>query len=276
MSRFVDLHTHSNRSDGTVSPAEVVRRARRQGIETLVLTDHDTVSGFEEARGEALRLGQRFACGVEINTREGDNVHILGYGVDPSSGRLRESLEEFCGRRLRRAEGIIGRLGELGVDLRLEEVVGLSREAIGRPHVADALRRKGVVRSRAEAFRRYLGRGAAAYVEPMGPTVEEAIALIREVGGFAVLAHPGLLGRDFPLGPWVDAGLEGIEAYYVTHTRPQVQRYLETAKRYGLMPTGGSDFHGPRTGHQDNLGVRLPEDVFSRIEPRLRVLGGSS
>ncbi|MFC1679774.1 PHP domain-containing protein [Elusimicrobiota bacterium] len=274
--RNVDLHTHSACSDGTVSPAELVRIAHRAGLEALILTDHNTVAGVPEARREAESLGQRFAGGIEINTREGDCTHILGYGIDPTGAGLQDLLAGLRRHRRERVERIVELLQRLGVQLDLEDIRTQSDETVGRPHVADALLRKGVVRTRSEAFRRFLRRGGPAHVGSVGPTVPEAIAAIRDAGGWASLAHPGLLSRKCDLGPWVDAGLEGIEVYYPSHTRSQMRRFLETAERYRLLATGGSDFHGPRTDNEKIGGIRMPPEAFDRIEGRLGLIGGGA
>lgn len=272
MARHADLHCHSRRSDGTLEPAEVVRRAKKAGVGLLVLTDHDSVSGFAEARDEAARQGISFACGIEINTGEADGIHVLGYGIDPDSAVLAERLDVFRARRQSRVGRIVERLNALGIGLTIAEVRGESTETLGRPHVADALRRKGVVKDRGEAFKRFLSHDADAYVPPMGPTVAEAVAAIKAAGGWTSLAHPGTVKKDVDLGPWVEQGLDGIEACYRAHTGPQTQRFLEAAKRYGLLVTGGSDFHGPNTGRETLGGVELPDDQYSRIHDRLRIV----
>lgn len=270
--RLADLHCHSRRSDGTLEPAEVVRRAKKAGVELLVLTDHDTVSGVPEAREEAARQGIAFAAGIEINTGEADGIHVLGYGFDPESPALAERLELFRARRQSRVGLIVERLNALGVELTMEEVRGESKETLGRPHIADALRRKKLVKDRGDAFKRYLSHDAEAYVPPMGPTVAEAVAAIKSAGGWSSLAHPGTVKKDIDLTPWVEQGLDGIEACYRAHTGPQAQRFLESAKRFGLLVTGGSDFHGPGTGRESLGGVELPDDYYSRIHDRLRIV----
>jgi len=266
--RGVDLHTHSDRSDGVCPPADVVRRARQRSVRILVLTDHDTISGNDEARAEAARSGIRFAGGIEINTREGQ-VHVLGYGVDGGSGTLARWLAAVRARRRRRIRRILERLRRLGVEIGFGDIDVPPERAMGRPHVADAMRRKGVVRTRSEAFRRYLSQGAPAYEPSMGPRVEEAIAAIRKAGGWACLAHPGLLGKSLDIARWVDQGLEGIEAFYPGHTRAQALRFVETAKRFGLLVTGGSDYHGPGTNRVEIGSVPIPEEHFRRVEGRL-------
>ncbi len=273
MARHADLHCHSRRSDGTLEPAEVVRRARKAGVTVLVLTDHDSVSGCPEAAAEAARQGMRFGCGIEINTAEGDGIHVLGYGIDPASATLAERLSEFRARRQKRAGLIVDKLREQGVDISFEDVRMESVETLGRPHVADALRRKGLVKDRGEAFRRWLAKGAAAYVDPMGPTVAEAVAAIKGAGGWASLAHPGTVKKDFDLSPWVEQGLEGVEAYYLAHTGPQVERFVQTARRYGLLCTGGSDYHGPGTGRENQGGVEIPDEDLRGLSERLNLSG---
>lgn len=269
MSRLVDLHTHSSYSDGTCAPAEVVRRAKEKRVEVVALTDHDTVSGFPEAEQEGLRIAQKVCCGIEINTGTEDRIHILGYGIDWRSQVLAARLEIFRERRQRRVGLIVEKLRAQGVDLSMEEVRGVSRQTLGRPHVADALRRRKVVASRQEAFDRFLAKGASAYVDPMGPSVQEAIETIRAAGGWASLAHPGLIRKPAHLERWVSWGLEGLEIFYPSHTASVMRRLGETAVRLGLMATGGSDFHGPGTGREELGCVEFPEEAFGKIARRL-------
>lgn len=264
----IDLHTHSVHSDGTSAPEETVRRAHARGVELLALTDHDTVGGCAAAAREASRLGLPFVPGIEINTGEGDMVHVLGYGLDPGCPALAARLAEFRGRRIERLKRIVERINAAGVDIRWEEIQASGRETLGRPHIADALRRRGVVRSRQEAFHRFLSRGGAAYVESMGPSVREAVETIRAAGGWASLAHPGAF-KDGDLEGWVACGLEGIEVFYPAHTAAQRARFLELADRYGLLPTGGSDYHGPGTGREEIGVIRVPEPVAERLRERL-------
>jgi len=266
----LDLHTHSIHSDGTLSPAEVVRRAHARGVEVMALTDHDSVFGFAEAEAEGNRLGVKIVRGIEINTAESDLLHILGYGIDPGSEKLKARLEEFRARRLRRAQAIVEKLRRtVGLDIAWEDVAKVSRGSLGRPHVADALMRKGLVGSRKEAFDRYLSRGRPGYVDPMGPSAEEAIATIREAGGWPSLAHPGTLDYEGELPRLAALGLEGIETYYPTHSNETVVRLLKLALDHRLLPTAGSDFHGPGTGRDKIGGVDVGEEVFEKLMGRL-------
>ncbi len=272
MKSRTDIHLHSTFSDGTLTPTGLVRAAKKKGIEILVLTDHDSVGGCAEGRAAARQEGLRFGSGIEINTREADMVHILGYGIDPESPALVERLSEFRRRRLERIRRIVGRLrDEHEIDIDFDEVHAKATETLGRPHVADVLVRKKAVRSRSEAFAKYLQRGAAAYIDSMGPTAKEAIDAIRGAGGWASLAHPLTTAYKERIEAWTEAGLEGFEVYYGSHTGPQVARLFEIAEKFGLIPTGGSDYHGPGSGRENLGGIPIPDDVFARIEERLKL-----
>lgn len=262
MPERIELHCHSIYSDGTLSPAEIVARASRDGVRLLVLTDHDTVSGGAElfAAGEAAGLEVRL--GIEVNCAgEGaaDRVHILGYGFRPDSPGFAERLAEFRERRAVRARRIVENLRGLGVAIDFEHVRAGAHETLGRPHVADALRRQGVVKSRKEAFDRFLMKGKPAYVDSMGPSPAEAIALIREAGGVACLAHPQTAGKESDLDQLCRSGLQGMEVHYSGHTPSQTRGYGDYAASRGLLACGGTDYHGPRTGREARLGVEYSE-----------------
>jgi hypothetical protein len=268
----VDLHTHSRFSDGTSAPADVVRRAKSAGLELLFLTDHDTVAGFPEALDAAREAGVDARCGIEINSIEG-SVHVLGYGIRWQDPDLGKKLAEFRERRVTRIRMIVEKLVKKGIALTFEEVAGGTRETLGRPHVADALKRKGVVHSRQEAFDRFLTPGKPGYVDSMGPTVEEAIEVIRAAGGFCSVAHPDTIPDKARLGEWAEKGLEGLEVYYNTHSPSDIVRYGGLAERFGLLATGGTDFHGPGTGREKALGVELPDPVHGAFMERLAKCG---
>ena len=234
------------------------------------LMDHDTVAGaapFAEASGA---LGVRAACGVEINTRERDQVHILGYGLRHQDPAFAARLAEWRERRVLRAREIVERLRGLGLDISWADVESQAKETVGRPHVADALRRKGVVKSRSEAFERFLSSGKPGYVEPRGPGVEDAIGLIREFGGFAVLAHPRTVSDCAArISEWIKMGLEGLEVFYAAHRTSEINRLSDMAKTLGLIATGGTDFHGPGSGRDAALGVQVPDEVYGAFLERL-------
>ena len=238
------------------------------GVALTFLTDHDSVTGFPEARDAAREKGIDLRCGIEINTIHKDNVHILGYGFRWQDAAFAERLDAFRKRRETRTARIVEKLRELGLPIEVADVVAESKQTLGRPHVADALKRKGLVGSRQEAFNRFLAKGKPGYVESAGPTPEEAIALIREAGGFCSLAHPETLADETLLPGWIALGLEGIEAYYSTHRPSQTAYYLKLAAELGLMTTGGTDFHGPGSGREKPLGVDVPDEVYGRFEER--------
>jgi hypothetical protein len=250
-----------------------VARAEKAGVALLALSDHDSVSGCAEAEAAGRGSSLDVLCGVEINTREGENVHVLGYGIRPNVPVLLDALAELRRRRVRRIEAILAKLKDCGVELSFEAVRGDSPESLGRGHVADALRRKGLVSSRAEAFRRFLAAGRPAHVGSLGPSVEEAIALIRAAGGFAAIAHPGTVADLDVLEAWVKAGLEGIEVFYAGHSPSDILRFQGLAERFGLIATGGSDYHGRGSGREGPLGVEVADEVGRRFLERLARCG---
>lgn len=238
-------------------------------VSLLFLTDHDTVSGFEEAQEAAKGAAIDLRCGIEINTVGWGEVHILGYGLRFHDAAFRGRLEEFRGRRKIRMQRIVEDLRKHGVDISMEDVQAGSHETLGRPHVADALRRKGLVKTRQEAFKRFLVKGKPGWVESMGPSPLEAIELIRAAGGFCSLAHPDTFAEKERLGDWVEAGLEGLEVYYSNHTPSDIVRYGNLADEHGLLKTGGSDYHGPGSGREKTLGVNIPDEEYDRFMERL-------
>ncbi|TDF98322.1 PHP domain-containing protein [Paenibacillus piri] len=252
---FADLHMHTTASDGTQPPADNVKLAAEAGLAAIAITDHDTVAGIAEALEAGKRLGLTVVPGVEISTvAEGQDIHVLGYWIDPCDPHLLERLARLRGVRDQRNRMIIERLNELGLSLTMEDVTASLQgskkadETVGRPHIAGALMKKGYIASTAEAFERYLGKGAAAYVNP--PRIEPftAVEWIREAGGVPVLAHPGLYGQDELIGQLAERGLAGLEVYHSDHTPEQEEHYRRIAERFGLIATGGSDFHGERGG----------------------------
>lgn len=244
-------------------------RAKAAGVSVLFLTDHDSVSGFPEAEAAGREEGVETFCGVEINTALSDRVHILGYGLRWRETVFGSRLAEFRERRVQRARRIVENLRGHGLDISFEDVRGGAYETLGRPHVADALRRKGIVRSRQEAFHRFLTPGKPGYAASAGPTPAEAIGLIREAGGFASLAHPETVQDFSELGAWVKRGLEGMEVYYGGHSPAKIKRFGDIAAHHGLIATGGTDFHGPGSGRENSLGVDVPDEIFERFMERL-------
>lgn len=272
MPKRVELHCHSIYSDGTLTPAELVSRAVKDGVELLTLTDHDTVSGGADLFAAGAKSGLQVRLGIEINCAgEGaaDRVHVLGYGLRPEAPGFCSRLAEFRERRIIRVKLIVEKLRALGLSVDFEDVRAGARGTLGRPHVADALRRAGVVKSRKEAFDRFLTRGKPGYVDSMGPSPAEAIALIRDAGGTACLAHPQTAGKENELDELYRAGLGGIEVLYSGHTPSQVRAYGDWAQGRGLLACGGSDFHGPGTGREERLGVEYDDAGCAALMERL-------
>jgi hypothetical protein len=249
---MIDLHTHSTFSDGTLSPAALLRAAREAGVTHLALTDHDTVAGLAEAREEAGRQGVAFMGGLEISAEyPPGTMHILGYGFDESSPSLLQKLAYVQQARRDRNPKIVENLNRLGLAVTMEEVSAeAGGEVVGRPHFAAVMVRKGHVQSIQEAFDRFLAKGQPAYMDKVRLSPEDSIAAIRAAGGVAVLAHPLQLkaGSDEAVESIVSGlarlGLQGLECYYRNHTEEDTARFLGLARRHDLVPTGGSDFHG--------------------------------
>lgn len=275
---MVDLHTHSSFSDGTDSPAELVRTAAGLGLEGLALTDHDTLEGVEEAAGESARCGLAFVRGIELSARRDDEpdelrrtVHILGYFFAPPTAGLAKWLDTLAGRRRRRNEAMAGRLRQLGYDVRLEEADALARRITARPHFAEVLVRKGYFPTVRAAIDALLAEGCPAYVEKEDPSPAECIRQIRAAGGLASLAHPRRLCNGDPrleeslVRALAEAGLQAVEVWHPDHDARAVSRYFQLARKYGLAATGGSDYHGARTPD-----LRLGEAGGARV--RMSVL----
>ena len=281
----IDLHTHSSYSDGSLSPRQLVQLAKKRGLRAIALTDHDTVAGVEEALEAGNELGVEVVPGVEISAQHPPGtMHILGYYINASNGRLLEALKKLQQARAARNPKIIERLQALGLEISTTEVLDLSAGQVGRPHIARALVNKGYVSSIDQAFSLYLKKGAVAYVEKFRFPPKETIAAIREAGGIAVLAHPFTLGMERPeelfqlLVELREMGLEGVEVYYPDHSKEKAVLYEDVAKRLGLVCTGGSDFHGNFRDHSylgntllgKGLDYKILQDLRARLQERER------
>jgi predicted metal-dependent phosphoesterase TrpH len=278
MPGFVDLHSHSTASDGTLAPAEVVRRAKDAGVVGLALTDHDTIAGLAEAADEAARQGITFVPGIEISAVspvQAGTLHILGYCIDPQNAVLTEMARQLIEARDNRNPQIIAALQKLGIQITMEEATAQAQGGVlGRPHIAALLVKKGAVKTIKQAFDEYLGTGGRAYYDKERLAPGDAIGRIRQAGGLAVLAHPVQLrtGNDAQLlnviKDLVDLGLAGIEVIHSDHGAAEVERYTGLADRYNLLKTGGSDFHG--SNKKDiNLGIangrRVPREWMDEL-----------
>ncbi len=262
---FADLHTHTRFSDGTFTPEELAGQARRVGLSAIALTDHDTMDGCQRMAEACAREGLEFIAGAELTAEEnGVEVHILGYYLRSDHPRLRRELERFRKGRKDRIHEMSDRLGKLGVKLPAERVFAVAQcDYPGRPHVARALVEEGVCRSPDEAFQRFLKFGRPGWAPKCRVPAADAIALIHEAGGVAVMAHPGLIRRDEFIPALADYGLDGLECFHSRHSRGQAHRYQEVANECRLLITGGSDCHGLSKGQPLIGTIKL---AYARVE----------
>lgn len=263
----IDLHSHSTESDGVLSPAEVVEQAAADGVRVLALTDHDALSGIPAAREAAALHGIELVSGVEISCSHGrESVHLLGLFLDPEDRVLTEFFAEVAARRRERIAETCAALAEAGIELSFAEVAAeFHGQSLGRPHVADALIRKGYVRDRKEAFDRYLGDGQVAHVRygwKVG--VAEAARMVHAAGGISSVAHPKYLDDQEVLIPMLrDCGVRALEVFHAEQTGSERADYLTVADSLGLLVSGGSDFH-QRVGGK-RFGSDLPVERYREL-----------
>jgi len=272
---LIDLHSHTNESDGSSSPQQLIDDALRAEVEVLGITDHDTFTGYDLARDAAREAGVELICGIELSTKlHGKSVHLLGYFP------LEDSLEIFRGwvlgqqaSRRERNGRLAKRLRDLGLDVTVEEAEALGKGMTGRPHFAKLLVDKGYVANLRQAFDDYLDESAKGYVYRREPGFSEGVGAICQAGGIASLAHPIRVHEDVTalMPELCAAGLNALEAYHSDHGQAETELYLQLARRYGLLVTGGSDYHGTLkpdvhlgTGCDSNL--RVPPEVVDALK----------
>ena len=268
---MVDLHSHTDKSDGTLSPAELIDLARRNGLRTLAITDHDTVAGYDEGAPYARAAGLELICGVELSAKfHGRSVHVLGYFFsEPPGEEFRAHLRRLETSRRERNGRLAARLRELGLQVEREEAEKLGHSQIGRPHFARLLVEKGYVADIREAFDRYLDESAPGYVERRDPSLENVIHWIHGAGGLASWAHPVRMVKESGLPvetlfrEMAEQGMDAIEAYHSDHSAEDQAQYLALAAQIGLAVTGGSDFHGDSKPHIDLGMVVLPPNLWA-------------
>ena len=246
MSRRIDLHLHTNCSDGCASPAEVLGLVRARRLAAFAIADHDTLGGYFEVRDLIGQNDPELVPGLELScSAGGPDLHVLAYLIDPQNAGLSDALAAYRENRNRRATLMVKKLNDMGVALDLEIVKQCAGAApVGRPHFAQALLCTGVVSSVTEAFHRYIGDHAPAYVPKNNATPEEAIKLVHQAGGVAILAHPMINAAVTYLEALLPLGLDGIEVYHPDHKQSDVDSLRHLAARHRLLVTGGSDFHG--------------------------------
>lgn len=270
---FADLHLHTTESDGTWTPEQLVREATRRGLKVIAITDHDTTAGIEAALKFAPREIE-VVPGIELSTvaPDGEEVHILGLWIDPKFAPLKEQLTILRQARLGRTGEILERLNSLGITLENSEVLEFAqKDVLSRSHIASALLARGVVSTKQEAFDSLIGQGAPAYVERYKLAPEDAVELILQSGGVPVLAHPGLLESLEILPSLIKVGLVGLEVVHPSHTKAQTENLSKLAVKWQLLPSGGSDCHGPGGKDQVYLGqYTIPVDWASKLAARRR------
>jgi predicted metal-dependent phosphoesterase TrpH len=267
---LVDLHVHSTASDGRLTPEAVVRKAAELGLKVISLTDHDSIAGVVPALKAAKEFpGLTFIPGVEISTDLLDGeAHILGYFIDYTDAALEQALQKFRDSRFNRGRKMVEKLATLGINIdwaRVREIAGDG--AIGRPHIARAMLEKGYITTFEEAFQKYIDHGGPAYVEREKMTPAEAVALVVRSRGLPVLAHPFTVkDPEAMVRQLKPAGLVGIEAYYKDNTPEATSATLNLAEKYGLIPTGGTDYHGIGDGKEVMIGgVEVPLSAVERL-----------
>ena len=255
MSGKIDLHMHTNYSDGQHSPEELIVKIKESGIDIVSITDHDTVNGIEESIEIGKQYGIEVIPGLEISSDIRDReVHILGYFVDPNNQELGEYLKFFRAERVKRAIRITEKLKALGLDLDLDDIMEIAQNsAVGRPHIAKAMVKKRLVSNYFEAFSKYIGNGCPAYERKVHVSPRSAFKIISDAGGLSFIAHPGNL-PDAIMTELIEAGLDGIEVIHPSHLPHQVKHYRGIVDEYFLLESGGSDFHGGDRNDYSNLG----------------------
>jgi len=265
--KFADLHLHTQFSDGTFTPEELVLRAQKAGLACIALTDHDSVEGCGRAAAACAAVKMEFISGAELTAEHDDTeVHILGYFLDTQNQVLLGRIAKFQSVRQNRIREMVAALNRLGIPLQAESVFALANcKSPGRPHVARALVKEKLIASLDEAFERYLKKGRPAWVPKTKMSALESVELIHQSGGLAVVAHPGLNRTDEIIPALVAAGLDGIECFHTKHSTVMAERYLEIAEKYKLLVTGGSDCHG-FSKNKPLIGmVKLPYEHIEKL-----------
>jgi predicted metal-dependent phosphoesterase TrpH len=267
---FADLHLHTTFSDGTYSPEELVGHAQRQGLDALALTDHDTVEGCARTAVACEQAGIEFIPGTELTAEvDGRELHLLGYFIDTAHPPLLVDMAKFQAVRQNRIREIVARINELGIPLDAGAVFALANcRSPGRPHVGRALVEGGFCANMDEAFERFLKKNRPAWVPKFKISARDAIALIHQAGGLAVMAHPGLNNSDEIIPELVAAGLDGIECFHTKHTPAVSKRYVQLAREHHLLVTGGSDCHGMNKGKPLIGTVKLPYENVQLLKKK--------
>ncbi|UCE05124.1 MAG: PHP domain-containing protein [bacterium] len=264
----VDLHIHSDRSDGSFTCKEIIDYACKLGLKAISITDHDDISSMEFSEKYCQQKGIEFITGVEISARsKPSDLHLLGYFFDYHNKHLNEYIDFFQNERLKRARKIVKLLKNYGIKLTFDLILKKARHgSIGRPHIADAMVEEGCVYTYQEAFNKYIGDRCPCFVPKYKISPAEAIALINNAGGICVIAHPGTDVTDEGLMDLIKVGLEGIETIHPRHTQQQVDHYREIIQKHGLLETGGSDCHGDRKSYVMIGQFNIPYSIVEKMK----------
>jgi hypothetical protein len=266
--KYADLHLHTLFSDGTNTPQELIDEAKICGLSAVSVVDHDTVLAIDSTKEAAKAKDIEVLPGIELTAEyDGLEIHILGYLIDYKNQQLLEKLNFLKNNRIERIYKIVDKLKEQGVKIKPESVFGLSSQGtVGRLHIARTMVKQGLVRSVFEAFQKYIGDKCPAFVLNFKLSPEESIELIKTAGGIPVLAHPYILNRDDLIPAFVDYGLMGLEVYYSEHNQSMINSYLALAKRYNLLVTGGSDYHGHAKPEVKIGAVKIPYELVEKLK----------
>jgi 3',5'-nucleoside bisphosphate phosphatase len=251
----IDLHTHTNHSDGYYSPIELIQKVKKAGLDIISITDHDNLSAIHEAAAIGKDFGVEVVPGLEVSSDIGDReVHILGYYIDPDNRELERYLKFFREERLKRAIRIVNKLRSLGFSISIEDVLEQAKNsAIGRPHIAQAMLEKSLISNYHEAFNKYIGNNGPAYEKKVHISPQSIVKIIGDAGGLSFIAHPGNMPESL-LKELIEEGIDGIEVIHPSHSLNQVKFYKGIVNEYFLLESGGSDFHGGKREDDSNLG----------------------
>ena len=271
MNGKVDLHTHTNYSDGFFSPKELLDKAKNSGIEIISITDHDSLNGIKEAREYGKEIGIEVIPGVEISSDIKDKeVHILAYFIEPDNEEIEHYLDFFRKERVKRAARIVEKLNSLGLSLTIDDVMQQAKNsAVGRPHIAQAMLERNLISNYFEAFYKYIGNGGPAYEKKVHISPQSAFKIITDAGGLSFIAHPGNMQENI-LNELIENGVDGIEVIHPSHPAELVKFYRGIVNEYFLLESGGSDFHGGKRDDEGNFGKYfVNSNILEHMRKRL-------